>query len=114
MCSKALNIGDTNSTQGNYGNIRGEIRLIDFLKFYQRSLGELSSTLTTEEKIAVKNLAEKFWNEHFYFWNVWTYLSLKKKDKILEVISESKGIIPYELIVDMGSFFIKPESNFSG
>ena len=28
----------------------GKIRLIDSLKFYQRSLGELSSTVTTEEK----------------------------------------------------------------
>ena len=58
-CSKALNIGGTNLTEANYGNISGEIRLIDSLKFYKRSLGELSSTLTSEEKIAVKKLAEK-------------------------------------------------------
>ena len=89
-----------------------QIRLIDSLKFYQRSLGELSSTLTAEEKIAVKKLAEKFLNEHFYFSTVWPYLSLKKKEKILEIISEGKGIIPYELIVDMESFYIKPETDF--
>ena len=59
-CSKELNIGGTNLTQANYGNISGEIRFIDSLKFYQRSLGELFSTLTTEEKNAVKNLTEKF------------------------------------------------------
>ena len=111
-CSKALNIGGTNLTQANYGNISSEIRLIDSLKFYQRSLGELSSTLTAEEKIAVKKLAEKFLNEHFYFSTVWPYLSLKKKEKILEIISEGKGIIPYEIIVDMESFFIKPENDF--
>ena len=91
--SKELNIGGTNLTQANYGNISGEIRLIDSLKFYQRSLGELSSTLTAEEKNAVKNLTEKFLNEHYYFCTVWPYLSLKKKDKILEIISEVKGII---------------------
>ena len=62
-CSKELNIGG-NLTQANYGNISGEIRLIDSLKFYQRSLGELSSTLTAEEKNAVKKLTEKFLNEH--------------------------------------------------
>ena len=55
-CSKALNIGGTNLTQANYGNIRGKIRLIDSLKLNQRSLSELSSTLTAEEKIAVKNV----------------------------------------------------------
>ena len=89
-----------------------QIRSIDSLKFYQRSLDELSSTLTAEEKIAVKKLAEKFLNEHFYFSTVWPYLSLKKKEKILEIISEGKGIIPYELIVDIESFYIKPETDF--
>ena len=48
--------------QANYGNISSEIRLIDSLKFYQRNLGELSSTLTIEEENAVKKLIEKFLN----------------------------------------------------
>ena len=111
-CSKELNIGGTHLTQANYGNISGEIRLIDSLKFYQRSLGELSSTLTAEEKNAVKKLTEKFLNEHYYFCTVSPYLSLKKKDKILEIISEGKEIIPYEIIVNMKLFFIKPENEF--
>ena len=66
-CSKALNIGSTNLPQANFGNISGKIRLLDSWKFYQRSLGELSSTLADEEKIAVENFAKKFLNEHFYF-----------------------------------------------
>ena len=111
-CSKALNIGGNNLTQANFGNKSGEIRLIDSLKFCQRSLSELSSTLTDEEKIAVKKLAKKFLNEHFYFSTVLPYLSFKKKEKILEIISEGKGIVPYEIIVDMESFFIKPENEF--
>ena len=111
-CSKELNIGGTNLTQANYGNISGEIRFIDSLKFYQRSLGELSSTLTTEEKNVIKNLTEKFLNEQNYFCTDWLYLNLKKKDKILEIISEGKEIIPYEIIVDMESFFIKLENEF--
>ena len=86
--------------------------MIDSLKFYQKILGELSSTLTVEEKIAVKKLTEKILNEHFYFWTVWPYLSFKKKEKILRIISEGKGIIPYEIIVDMELFFIKPENDF--
>ena len=109
-CSKPLNIGNTNLTQANYGNISGEIRLIDSLKFYQRSLGELSSTLTIDEKTAVKKLTEKFLNQHFYFSAVWSYLTLNKKNKTLEIISEGKGIIPYEIIINMQSFFIKPDN----
>ena len=57
-------------------------------------------------------MTEKFLNGHYYFSTVWPFLSLKKKDKILEIISEGKGIIPYEIIVDMEWFFIKPDSEF--
>ena len=94
--SKELNIGGNSLTQANYGNISGEIKLIDSLKFYQRSLGELSPTLTEEEKNAVKKLIEKFLNQDFYFCTIWPYLSIQKKDKILEIISEGKGIISYD------------------
>ena len=58
--SKELNIGGNNLTHANYGNISSEIKLIDSLKFYQRSFGELSSTLTNIEKNAIKNVTEKF------------------------------------------------------
>ena len=47
-CSRELNIGGNNLTQASYGNFSGEIRLIDSLKFYQKSVGEFSSTLTVE------------------------------------------------------------------
>ena len=53
--------------------------MLDSLKFYQRSLSELSSTLTEQEQIAVKSLAEKFLNEHYYFATAWAYLSSGKK-----------------------------------
>ena len=43
---------------GSYGNINGEIRLTDSLKFYERSLGELSLILTAQEKNAVKKMTE--------------------------------------------------------
>ena len=51
-------------------------------------------------------------NEHLYFPTIWPYLSLKTKEKILEIISEGKEIMPYEIIVDMESFSIKPENDF--
>ena len=65
-CSTYLNIGDTTLRQINFGNISGEIKLIDTLKFYQKSLADLASTLSNEEKIAVKKLTERFLNEHYY------------------------------------------------
>ena len=61
---EGINIGGNNLPHANFGNISNEMKLIDSLKFYQWSLGELSLTLTLQEKTAVKNLAENFLNEH--------------------------------------------------
>ena len=73
-CSKEINIGGNSLTQANFGNINGEIKL----KFYQRSLGELSSTLTETEKNAVKKLTDKFLNHLYCFCTIWPYLSCQK------------------------------------
>ena len=101
---KELNIGGNSLTQANYGNIKSEIKLIDSYEFYQRSLGELTSTLTNTEKNAVKKITEKFLNQHYYFCTEWPYLSIEKKYKIFEIISTGKGIIPDELIINIESF----------
>ena len=66
-CSKSLNIAGNNLTHINFNNIAEEIKFIDSLKFYQKSLPELASTLSVEEKIAVKELTTNFLNEHYYF-----------------------------------------------
>ena len=111
-CTKKVNIGGNYLTRANYGNINNEIKLIDSLKFYKKSLSQLSSTMTNEEKTAVKNLGKNFLNCHYYFSTVWPYLLINKKNKILEIIAEVKGVIPYEIIVDMESFFMKPDNEF--
>ena len=110
-CSNTLNIGGTNLIQVNFGNIAGEIKLIDTLKFYQESLAGLASTFSDEEIVAVKKVTEKFLNEHYYFSTIWSYLSFKTKEKNLDIIAEGKGVIPYDLIVNMQSFFIKSEND---
>ena len=52
-----LNVGRTNLTHINYGNIAAEIKFIDTLKYYQKSLGELAATLS-DEKISIKHLTK--------------------------------------------------------
>ena len=59
-CSKKPNIGSTNLTHVNYDIIDNEIKLIDLLKYYQKSLADLSSTLTQEEKRAAEKLTKEF------------------------------------------------------
>ena len=113
-CSKELNFGGTNLTQINFSNITGEIKFTDSLNYYQKSLGQLASTLSDEEKISVKKLTKQFFNQHDYFCKVWPYLNSKKKEQVLEIASEGKSVIPYELIVNMDSFFETPENEFWG
>ena len=109
--TKHLNFGGTNLTHINYGNIGGEIKFIDTRKYYQKSLGELTPTLSEDEKNSVKQLTKQFFNQHSYFSEVWKYLGDPRKNKILEIIAEGKGIIPYEKIVDMNSMILTPEND---
>ena len=111
-CSKELNIGGTNFTQINFSNNTGEIKFIDSLKYYQKSLTELVSILFDEEKISVKKLTEQVFNQHHCFCKVWAYLNSTKKETFLEIVSEGKGIIPYELIINLDSFFQTPDNEF--
>ena len=79
LCSKEIKIGGSNLTHINFSNITGEVKFIDTLKYYQKSLGELASTLSDEEKIAVKTLTEQFFNQNYYFSEIWPYLGNDKK-----------------------------------
>ena len=73
--SKDLNFGGNNLTNINFGNIGNEIKFIDTLAYYQKSLGELASTLTETEKSSVKKLAIQILNQHYSFGEIWKYLS---------------------------------------
>ena len=108
-CSKKINIGGTNLTHVNYGIIDNEIKLIDSLKYYQKSLADLSSTLTPEEKRTAEKVTKQFFNQHYYFSTVWPYLMLKLQEKVLDIVTSGKGIIPYELIVDMQFLLLTPD-----
>ena len=46
--TKDLNIGGTNLTHINYGNKGGEVKFIDTIKHYQKSLTGLAITLTED------------------------------------------------------------------
>ena len=91
-CSKSLNNADTNLTQVNFGNIAGEIKLIDTLEFCQKSPADLASTLSDEKIVAVKKVTEKFLNEHYYFSTIWPYLSFKKRKKNWILLLKKKAL----------------------
>ena len=56
-------------------------------------------------------MTKQFFNQRYYFSKIWKYLGDAQKNKILDIISEGKKIIPYGKIVDMNSMFLTPENN---
>ena len=111
-CSAELSAGGTNLTHLNFASIKGEIKFINSLKYYQRSLAELTSSM--EEKEIEKSHAQidSFLKTHHHFSTVWTFLPPSKKEKILKITCEGKGVIPYEIVTGMDSFFLQPENHF--
>ena len=79
------------------------------MKYYQKSLAALSSTLTLSEKENVENTTKQFFNEHQYFSTIWLYLPPNTQKKILDIVTSGKGIIPYELVVPMDSLLLTPD-----
>ena len=77
-------------------NIAGETKFIDTRKYYQKSLGQLAATLSVNEKLAVKKVAEQFIRQHDHFSEVWKYLGPQQNEKKIDIIADGKGIIPYE------------------
>ena len=111
--TKDLSVGSNRLTSINYMNINGgEVKFIDTLKYYQTSLAGLTNTATVEEKNAVKKLCEEFFVQHEHFSQVWKFLGPCQKEKVLDIVSGGKGIIPYEMIIDMDSLDIKPVEEF--
>ena len=81
-CSKQLKIRGNSLTHINFSNIAGEIKFIDSLKYYQKSLAELARTLSEEEKAVIKKLAEQFLTNITILVMFGFFLILKKRKKI--------------------------------
>ena len=58
--TKDINIGGTNLANINFGNIAGETKFTDTLKYYQKSLGQLTATLSVNEKFTAQKVAEQY------------------------------------------------------
>ena len=108
--TKDINLGGINLTNINFANLGSETKYIDTLKYYQKSLWQLAATLSVDEKLTVNKVTEQFLRQHDYFSEVWKFLSPQQKEKILDIVADGKGIIPYEKIVDVNSLSLTPEN----
>ena len=88
------------------------MKIIDTIKYYQSSLAKIASTVTEYEKNKISQLTLQFLTRYTYFGQVWKILTNEVREKILDIIAEGKGIIPYEKIINMGSLDLAPEKDF--
>ena len=111
-CSAQLTAGGTNLTNLNFGNLKSELKFIDSLKYYQRSLAELTSSMDLKEIESAKENMTLFLKNPYYFSTIWPFLPATKQTEILKITCEGKGVIPYELVTNLDSFFQTPEKDF--
>ena len=110
--TKDFSMGGTNLTNVNFANISSQIKIIDTLKYYQTTLANIVDTANDVEKDRIKDETKNFIMKHYYFSNIWPTLNFADKQKVLEIVSNVKGALPYEKIIDMNSLEIKPDNDF--
>ena len=95
-----INIGGMNLSSVNFSNIGNQMKIIDTMEYFQCSLAQIASTAANEEKPKIKKLL------------IWQTLTEEIKEKILNILFEGKGMIPYEKIRNMNSLDLTPEKDF--
>ena len=110
--TKDFSMGGTNFTNVNFANIGAQVKIIDTLKYYQTSLANIATTADETEKSKIKSSIQLFLSKHEYFSNIWANLIEKDQNKILDIVTEGKGALPYEKIVNINSLGIAPDESF--
>ena len=110
--TKDLNMGGTNLTNINFANISSQVKIIDRLKYFQTTLANLAATADDNEKSNIKKLTQQFIETHSNFKFIWQALEKQDKDKILDLIAEGKGVMPYDKVVDINSILKSPDQKF--
>ena len=82
------------------------------MKYYQTTLANLASTADDNEKNNIRKNTQQFFEKHNYFNQAWKTLKPKDKEKILNLVAERKGVMPYEKVVNANSLLCKPEQDF--
>ena len=109
--TKDLNIGENGLI--NFASLRSRVKFVDSVKCFLTRLGKLASSLDETEKKNVEKTTTQFLLYHPYFSEVCSRLSVRKKEKILDIIVSRKGVIPYKKISSIHSFKLKPEDGVS-
>ena len=98
-------------TNINFPNISSQVKTNNTMKYFQTILTKIASTMTEEEK-NVRKLTLQFLVRHNYFGLDWKSLSEEKRNNLIEVIADGKGLTSYKKIVTTNNLDLKPKNAF--
>ena len=110
--TKQLNIGGANLTNVQYGNIGSQVKFIDTMKYYQRSLSSLAKSAYENEIASIRNSCQKFIEGNAMYSTAFNSLSDQDKMWVLDYLSGRKGVIHYKLIRPQEDLDTKHEGEF--
>ena len=113
--TKQLNIGGTNLTNVQYANIGNQVKSIDTMEYYQKSLSSLAKNARELEKKNIISSCLKFIQNNETYSEQFNPLVNDEKNWVLDYLCGGKWVIPYEKIkshedldaVPKGYFFSK-------
>ena len=99
----------SNPTNTNFVHIENQVVFIDSIKYFQESLATLASTMTDEEKLAVKKENKKFILKDKSLSKKFNLCTKGNQEWVLNYLSTRRAAIPYKMITRYNSLDISPE-----
>ena len=105
-------ISGKNPTDINFASIENQIQFLDSIKYFQRSLGGLVSSLTDEKTGAIYRECEKYLLSNPVLSKRFLFCTKDEKKWVLHYLPSGKSTVPYKLITRFDSFNIVPYKEF--
>ena len=110
--TKQLNIGGTNLTNFQYSNIGNQVKSIDTMEYYQKSLSSLAKNARELEKKNIRSSCLKFIQNNETYSEQFNPLVNDEKNWVLDYLCGGKWVIPYEKIKSQEDLDAVPKGDF--
>ena len=97
-----IKIGAKNASNVNFAAISNQVRFIDTIKYFQRSLANLASSMNDVEKQSIRDIFARLLHDKLPF------CLPDDREWILDYLAKGKGTIPYQKITELDSLLSRP------
>ena len=97
-----IKIGAKNASNVNFAAISNQVRFIDTIKYFQRSLANLASSMNDVEKQSIRDIFARVLHDKLPF------CLPDDREWILDYLAKGKGTIPYQKITELDSLLSRP------